>query len=95
MRLSRSVRWSVIAVAALLLSSSVHAQGAFSLTFPANGATGILPTATLKWQPSSDAASYIVRIGTTNPPGYDNAQTVKGNLLHAGPERARSAAPKD
>jgi len=41
--------------------------GVFSLTSPANGATGVAVTPTLTWTASSGAASYDVYYGTTSP----------------------------
>ena len=69
-------------LASLTWSERAFAQcpnpDAFSLTSPANGATGVSPTVTLSWGASSGAGSYIVHVGTTNPPSPQNDQTVTG-----------------
>src|SRR2546421_120541 len=69
-------------VALLTIANHVYAQcsnpGAFSLTSPANGATGIGTSPTLTWNASSGAGSYIVHIGTSNPPSSQNDQFVNG-----------------
>jgi hypothetical protein len=37
---------------------------------PPDGATGVPTTSSLSWDPSENAASYMVYFGTSNPPGY-------------------------
>jgi hypothetical protein len=46
----------------------------FTLTLPANAATGVNPEPTLTWQESVGAVCYVLHIGTTTPPGNQNDQ---------------------
>jgi PKD repeat protein len=52
--------------------------GPFTLSSPPNAATGISTTPTLTWNPASGAGSYVVHIGTGNPPSPNNDQSVTG-----------------
>jgi hypothetical protein len=49
------------------MSGSGMAAGAFALSMPGNGATGVSLTPTLVWNPSAGATSYAVQVthGTT------------------------------
>lgn len=49
---------------------AVTPPGACALQSPAAGATGVSRTPTLSWTAASGATSYVVSLGTANPPGY-------------------------
>src|SRR5262249_32668617 len=68
----------LLAIVFLFSSLEGFAQGSFSFTAPGNGASAVLPSATLPGEESRGATSYIVRIGTTNPPSAVNDHTVTG-----------------
>ena len=55
----KMVRYSLILVAVFSFAASPALAQSFSLTSPANAATGVSTTATLSWQASSGAVSYV------------------------------------
>lgn len=77
--MSNAVRAAILTLAVLALpacySSSNHtyntpmgpagSPGAFSLTSPANGATGVGTTPTLQWSGANGATTYTVQVSTS------------------------------
>ncbi len=61
----------------LLDASSTSAPGAFALTTPADGATGVSQTAALAWDSSTGASNYSVTIAT-DPQLTDIVATYQG-----------------
>ncbi|KAA0255790.1 MAG: hypothetical protein EDX89_03485 [Acidobacteria bacterium] len=49
-------------------SAGCTAPGAFELSSPSAGATGVSATPTLSWQPAAGAVTYDLYFGTSNPP---------------------------
>ncbi|MEO6326201.1 MAG: hypothetical protein ABIT01_13600, partial [Thermoanaerobaculia bacterium] len=57
-------------VRTFVTGGACQAPGAFGLTSPSDGATGVPPSASLSWQSAAGASGYDVFLGTSNPPPF-------------------------